>query len=181
MEGVRVLRARRQVWGWILLLCFLVTPGCYYFRLTAEPLQKPRFVTVRPADEVYATVKGLLLRDGYVIEQEDPKERTILTEFRHIATRAGGVTLPEGGRLYFHKLRVTVGGGEEGAAVELESVDLEIRSSYVYEEGGKVLTFKKRYPYEHYPSMFDLSSVNLELARMRRYLESVLAGGNNGK
>lgn len=174
--------ARRMVWGWILLLCCLVTPGCYYFRLAAEPLQKPRFVTVRPADEAYATVKSLLEKDGYVIEQEDPKERTLLTEFRHFSTRAGGVTQPEGGRLYYHKLRVTVGGGEEGSAVELESVDLEIRSSYVYDEGGKVLSFKKRYPYEQYPSMFDLSSVNWELGRMRGYLEGTLAGGRkNGK
>jgi len=168
------LTARRFVWGWMLLLCFLVTPGCYYFRLAAEPLQKPRFVTIRPADEVYATVKNLLLKDGYEIEQEDPRERTLLTEFRHISTRAGGVTQPEGGRLYFHKLRVTVGGGEEGAEVVLESEGLEVRSSYVYEEGGKVLSFKKRYPYEHYPSMFDLSSVNMELRRMQGYLEQSL-------
>lgn len=173
---------KRWVWGWALLICFLATPGCYYFRLAAEPLQKPRFVTVRPADEVYATVRRLLEKDGYVIEQEDPRERILLTEFRHISTRAGGVTQPEGGRLYYHKLRVTVGGGEEGADVVLESVELEIRSSYVYEEGGKVLSFRKRYPYEHYPSMFDLSSVNVELRRMEGYLESSLAaGGKNGR
>ena len=174
--------ARRWVCGWILLLCFLVTPGCYYFRLAAEPLQKPRFVTVRPADEVFATVKSLLLKDGYVIEQEDPKKRTLLTEFRHFSTRAGGVTQPDGGRLYYHRLGVTVDGGEEGAAVELESRDLEIRSSYVYEEGGKVLSFMKRYPYDHYPSMFDLSTVKVEMGRMKRYMEKTLGeGGMNGR
>ena len=134
-------------------------------------------MTVRPADEVFAAAKDLLVGGGYVIEQVDSAERVILTEFRHFSTRAGGVTQPEGGRLYFHRLRVTVGGGEEGAAVELESVELEIRSSYVYEEGGKVLSFKKRYPYDHYPSMFDLSLVNRELARMRGYLEKGLSEG----
>jgi len=176
------LMERRWLRGLILLLCFLALPGCYYLRLAAEPLPKPRFVTLRPADEVYAEVRTLLPRIGYVIEQEDPKERTLLTEFSHIATRAGGITLPAGGRLYFHKLRVKVGGGEGGADVELESVDLEIRSSYVYEEDGKVLSFKKRYPYDHYPSMFDLSSVHNELGRVRVYLETALEnGGTHGK
>ncbi|RNC72231.1 MAG: hypothetical protein ED859_02530 [Desulfuromonadales bacterium] len=168
---------RRLTWGLLLLLCFAVMPGCYYFRLAAAPLQKPRFVTVKPVDEVFGTVRNLLLQDGYIIEQEDPRDRTILTDFRHFSTRAGGVTQPEGGRLYYHKLRVTVEGGDEGAAVVLESVALEIRSSYVYDEGGKVLSFKKRYPYEHYPGMFDLSSVNWELDRMKGYLESSLRGG----
>jgi hypothetical protein len=77
---------------------------------------------------------------------------------------------------------VTVAGGEEAAEVTLESVELEIRSSYVYDEGGKVLSFKKRYPYDHYPGMFDLSSVNWELNRMKGYLESsLLRGGKHAR
>lgn len=164
---------------WIAVLCLgtALLAGCYHLRLEAVPLDTPRFVVNRPAAEVYADAKYLLPREHYEVEVEDEKGRFFLTDFYHFSTRRGGLSQPEGGRLYYHRLKVTVREVAEGSEVLLESVDLEIRSSYVYDEGGKVLAFKKRYPYEHYPGMFDLSFVNRELERVKAELETSLRNG----
>ncbi|WP_298270609.1 hypothetical protein [Geobacter sp.] len=176
------MRPGRVVWLWALCVGVLLISGCYHLRLEATPLDVRRFEVPRPPDDVYAAVKCLLARERYEFEQEEGKERLLVTGFRHFATRAGGLTLPEGGRLYFHRLRVTVREAAGGSEVAVESVDLEIRSSYAYDEGGKVNYFMKRYPYEHYPGMFDLDVVNRELNGVKRELETALrAGVGNGQ
>lgn len=165
-----------------LLLGVMLLSGCYHMRLEATPLDAPRFGVPRPPADVYATVKYLLSRERYEFEQDDGKERILLTGLRHFSTRAGGLTLPAGGRLYFQRLKISVREVEGGSEVTVESVDLEIRSSYAYDEGGKVNYFKKRYPYEHYPGMFDLDVVNRELNSVGRELETALrAGVRNGQ
>lgn len=163
----------RVFWG-LLLSLWLVASGCYHLRLAATPIEDVRFSVKLPVERVTEAVKLLLQQDGYAIETADAREGTILTDYRHFSTRAGGVTLPAGGRLYFHKLKVTISGTGDETTVALASVELEIRSSYVYEDDGRVQALKKRYPYEQYPGMFDLSTVTWELNRVRGYLQTSL-------
>ena len=172
----------RAFWWLLGAACCLLLSGCYYFRLAPSPLQPSRFAVDRPAAAVFAALGPLLERDGYRVERAEEQDLAVLTEFRNFSTRVGGVSQPEGGRLYYHRLKVTIMDLGEGCEVTVASTDLEIRSSYVYSEGGKVTAFKKRYPYDHYPGMFDLSSVDVELARMKRYLQSsLLREGVNGQ
>lgn len=156
------------------LLLWLVVAGCYHLRLAATPLEEARFSVKLPEERVMAAVKFLLQQDGYTLESADEREGIILTDYRNFSTKAGGVTLPEGGRLYYHKLKVTIGNSGAETVVALASVDLEIRSSYVYEDDGRVQALKKRYPYEQYPGMFDLSTVTWELKRVSGYLQTGL-------
>lgn len=167
--------------GIIVGLFFVLAAGCYHLRLEPAALPVQRTVTARAATDVFDRARDILAQDGYTVERAEKRDNgeggVIHCDYRHFSTRAGGISQPVGGRLYYHRLMVTVNGGEEGAEVLVESTGLEIRSSYVYEEGGAVRSFVKRYPYEHYPGMFDLKAVDHELARVRGMLEAALRQG----
>lgn len=168
--------------GGILVCLFLaLAAGCYHLRLEPAALPVQRAVTARAATDVFDRVRDVLVQDGYAVERSERRDNgeggVITCGYRHFSTRAGGISQPVGGRLYYHRLMITVNGGEEGAEILMESTGLEIRSSYVYEEGGAVRSFAKRYPYEQYPGMFDLKAVDRELARVRGMLEAALRQG----
>lgn len=159
-----------------LLILLVCVPGCYHLRLAAAPIDAFRFTVPRAPADVFAETRQLLDSEGYAVESADSKNGIIVTAYRHFITDAG-VTQPVGGRLYFHRLKVAVRNHPSGTEVSIESTGLEIRSSYVSNEDGRVSFFKKRYPYENYPSMFDLNYVNRELKRVRAFLQRSLDVG----
>ena len=157
------------------MLAPLLPCGCYHMRVTAEPL--PALETVAPDNghDPFPAACAALRQDGYIVPEPERNGRSALTAFRHIATETG-FTQPTGGREYYLRLRISAIRQQGRQTLRLEPAELELRTSYVFGEDGQVLWMRKRYPYEQYPGMFDLSYVNREMDRVRALLEQTLNG-----
>ena len=166
MDDVRFLRVFGRLFLFlVLLLCLLPVAGCYHLRLAPVPLERFSFTVDKPRENVFIFVEELLRADGFDVRRRDPDEGVMETEFRFFSKETGTYQ-PTEGRDYYYKLRVTMAESDGATTVTLEPAALEMRSHYVYEEGGGISTLTKRYPYENYPSMFDLNRVSAEVRRI---------------
>lgn len=154
----------------LLLPVALLVAGCYHMRLYPVPIEPLRFVVSQPREKVFPLIQYLLEEDGFAVTDAAQGEGRLVTDFRLFYTETG-FGQPAEGRNYLYTLRVTLRNTGEGCEVTLEPQELEMRSHYVEGIGGQIVTLTKSYPYDHYPGMFDLSSVSRELERVRALLE----------
>lgn len=134
-------------------------------RFTAVPLDKVEFVVPKPKESIFPIVEGLLSDDGFTVVRREPAEGVIETDYRFFYNETGSQQ-PTEGRDYYYRLRVRVEDVVGGTRVAVEVGALELRTHYVYDESGGINQLTKRYPYEQYPSMFDLTLVSRELRRV---------------
>jgi hypothetical protein len=148
-----------------LLLLVLPTAGCYHLRLAPVPLETFRFTVAKPRERVFTVIEALLQADGFALRSRERDQSGLETEFRFFFKETGEYQ-PAEGRDYYYRLRVTLTESSAGTTVTMEPSALELRSHYVFDEGGGISTLTKRYPYENYPSMFDLDRVTGEVRRI---------------
>lgn len=159
--------------GWLIVAALLLlTAGCYHLRLNPDPLDSVSFTVSRPQPQVFAEIQRLLEKDGFRMERVDPAAGYLLTDYRFFRNESG-FGQPEGGRDYFYKLQISLRPQGSGTEVRLEPTALELRSAYILDEAEGLTTLKKRYPYDHYPGMFELSYLAEELGRVRALLGEV--------
>jgi hypothetical protein len=133
--------------------------------MTPVPLERFSFTVGKPREAVFPVIEALLRDDGFAVRPGDPDQGVLETEFRFFFNETGTYQ-PTEGRDYYYRLRVTMAESGGATTVTLEPAALELRSHYVYDEGGGISTLTKRYPYENYPSMFDLNRVSAEVRRI---------------
>lgn len=153
-------------WLWIFLFLILSPlPACYHMRIEAEPIA-PRVIKISgdPEEALIKIRKLVRNKWKYQIDETDTSGNHILTIPFHLSTDTG-FGQPAGGRDYFTQLRIEFQNQNGTALARLSHLNYEIRTSYVYSSDGKVMTLEKHYPYEEYPGMFDLTSINKELDR----------------
>lgn len=158
-----------MLWIAILLSC----PGCYHLRLEPVPLVQHQFSITKSPPNLFAAIHRGLVRDGFIIEQEDKAAASIQTGYRFFY-KASGIGQPEGGRDYYYKLKIDLQQTAALNLIKLEPVELEMRSFYLYDLNGNLQTLGKRYPYTHYPGMFDLPPLNIELQRVETLLKKAI-------
>lgn len=175
MGGVRVLKRLYQgVAVLLVLLAFVVCPGCYHMRLDPASVESVSFVVPAPRPRLLANIRLYLEGYGMKVEESDEGRGYLLTSSSFFY-KERGINQPAGGRDYYCKLDVRIepmqGGGTR---ITLMPVDLAIYTDYVYNADGRVLTLSKNYPYSQYPSMFDLQEVNRALQRVMSMLRKNL-------
>ncbi|HEY6839529.1 MAG TPA: hypothetical protein VI389_12365 [Geobacteraceae bacterium] len=166
MAGVRFLTILRNKFGLLALCAFVLTvSGCYHMRFTPAPLDTVEFVVPKPKEDLFSRAEGLLADDGFSVVRRDPDAGMIETDY-HFFYKETGAQQPIEGRDYYYRLRVRLEDAPGGTRVRVEVAALELRTHYVYDENGGINQLTKRYPYENYPSMFDLTLVSRELRRV---------------
>lgn len=164
----------RTVLGFLALAAvLLVSAGCYHVRLGPVPLDREEFVVAKPKEDIFPVIEGLLSDGGFTILRREPDEGVIETDYRFFFKDTGDQQ-PAEGRDYYYRLRVRLADAVGGTRVTIEVGALELRTHYVYDENGGINQLTKRYPYEQYPSMFDLTQVNRELRRVGQILRRTL-------
>lgn len=167
MERVRIGFLSTRTW---LIFCLLVLlTGCYHLRLVPAPLEKARLVTTKQDREALDAIASVLRGDGFDI-QYLRGESGVVTGVRKFYTE-NGPGQPVEGRHYFYRLRVEILPKKPATEIFLEPFALEIESNYVYDSDGSLKSTMKRYPYEAYPGMFELSFVSQEVERVKDILE----------
>ncbi len=166
MAGVRFLTILRKTFYHLALCAFVFTAsGCYHMRFTAVPLDTVEFVIPKPKEDILSRAEGLLVDDGFTVVGREPATGMIETDYRFFY-KDTGAHQPTEGRDYYYRLRVCVEDAPGGARVRVEVAALELCTHYVYDENGGINQLTKKYPYERYPSMFDLKLVSRELRRV---------------
>lgn len=159
----------------LVLLAFAVSPGCYHMRLDPAPIDPVSIVVPASRSRLFANIRLYLEGYGMRIEEADESAGYLLTAPAFFY-KESGVDQPAGGRDYYCKLEVRVEHGQDGRTrITLTPVDLAITTDYVFNADGRVLTLSKHYPYQHYPSMFDLQEVNRALQKVMNMLRKNLA------
>lgn len=149
----------------MLLLLFQLT-ACYHMRAEAVPIHS-RVVEVRaePADAM-RKVRRLVEEEWKSrILNMDGSGSVLITAPYHFTTDTG-FGQPAGGRKYYTQLRIEFMPDSGKTVIRISPYNFEIRTSYAYNQDGRVGTLYKHYPYEYYPGMFDLSRINEELNRV---------------
>lgn len=151
------------------MLLLVALPGCYHMRTDAEPIAPGTIIVLmQPGDAVQRIRTRIEEKWNCRILETDSSGTVLLTAPYHFATDTG-FGQPAGGRKYYTQLRVEVSPAEKGAMVRIAPRNLEIRSTYAYNNyaGGSkdVGTLHKHYPYEEYPGMFDLELISKEIDR----------------
>jgi hypothetical protein len=144
--------------------------GCYHLRPVATPLKGYTFLLQGSPAGILATIGNVLKEDGFVVEEET-KDGTALVTSTRFFYNDSGVTQPAGGRNYYYRLKVTLQQRGTLVAVTLEPLSLAISSTYVYDADGRAVNLSKRYPYEEFPGMFELSYLDQELVRVMTLLQ----------
>lgn len=156
----------RNCMRWLLLFLMLaLLPACYHMRAEAEPIA-PRIVTLpgQPTDAV-RKIRSLLEKKWKCRILETDSTGTVLITAPYHFTTDTGFGQPAGGRKYYTQLRIEVHELNGGVTVQLSHHNFEMRTSYAFNNEGKVGTLYKHYPYEKYPGMFDLILINSEMDR----------------
>jgi hypothetical protein len=154
----------------VLLLLLLLTPAllpaCYHMRAEAEPIAT-RVITVSGrAGDVVKKIRPHIESDLKCrILETDSSGMVLITAPYRFATDTG-FGQPAGGRKYYTQLRIEVQQQKGTVTVQLSHYNFEIRTSYAYNKEGQIGTMYKHYPYEEYPSMFDLDLINREMDRV---------------
>ena len=156
----------------------LLFAGCYHMRVHPEPIKpgivKSRHDAARSMGLAAAAVEKKL--DLRIIERD--ADRTLLTSPRHFFTDTG-FGQPPGGRKYYVQIRVDARPDANGAVLTITPVNYEIRTSYAYNQDGRIATLYKHYPYEEYPGMFDGKLIEEELKHVADTIVREL-GKSNG-
>ena len=152
-----------------LVLMLIVLPGCYHMRTEAEPIS-PRVIALpQPPREVVRRIR-VLVEDEWKnrILEADETGTILITAPYHFSTDTS-FGQPAGGRKYYTQLRIEIMAKDNGSSVQISQHNFEIRTSYAYNNYGRmgeVGTMYKHYPYEEYPGMFDLNLINREMDRI---------------
>jgi len=158
----------------LVLLAFAVSPGCYHMRLDPAPIESVSIVVPASRTRLLANIRLYLEGYGMRVEEADESAGYLLTAPAFFY-KENGVNQPAGGRDYYCKMEVRVEPGQDGSTrITLTPVDLAITTDYVFNADGRVLTLSKHYPYQHYPSMFNLHEVNRALQRVMGMLRKNL-------
>lgn len=150
----------------LLLLTLPLLPACYHMRAEAEPIAT-RVITVRGgAGDAVRKIRSLV-EDKWKcrILKTDSSGTILITAPYHFTTETG-FGQPAGGRKYYTQLRIEVQQLNGTVTAHLSHYNFEIRTSYAFNKEGQVGTMYKHYPYEEYPSMFDLDLINREMDRV---------------
>jgi len=157
--------------GWLAIITALVLlAGCYHLRPVATPLKGYSFFLQGSPAGIFATIGNVLKEDGFIIEEEAKDGTALVTSSRYFYNDSG-VTQPAGGRNYYYRLKVTLRQRGTLVAVTLEPLSLAIGSTYVFDTDGKAVNLSKRYAYEEFPGMFELSYLDQELLRVMTLLQ----------
>ncbi len=157
--------------SWLAIItAFVLLAGCYHLRPVATPLNSYCFFLQGSPASIFAIIGNVLKEDGFVIEEEAKDGSALVTSSRYFYNDSG-VTQPAGGRNYYYRLKVTLKQRGSRVAVTLEPLSLAIVSTYVYDADGQAVNLSKRYPYEEYPGMFELSYLDQELLRVMTLLQ----------
>lgn len=158
----------------LVLLAFAVSPGCYHMRLDPAPIEPVSIVVPASRSRLLANIRLYLEGYGMRIEEADESAGYLLTAPAFFYKEIGA-DQPAGGRDYYCKLEVRVEPMQGGSRrITLTPVDLAITTDYVFNADGRVLTLSKHYPYQHYPSMFNLHEVNRALQKVMSMLRKNL-------
>lgn len=158
----------------LLLLACAVSPGCYHMRLDPAPIEPASFVVPAHRPKLFANIRLYLEGYGIKVEESDESKGYLLTS-PSLFYNERGINQPAGGRDYYCKIEVRLAPLQDGRTrITLMPVDLAIYTDYVYNADGRVLTLSKNYPYQNYPSMFDLQEVNRALQRVMNMLRKNL-------
>jgi hypothetical protein len=156
----------RNLCKWLpLFLMLTLLPACYHMRAEAEPIAT-RVVTLpgQPGDAVRKIRTLLEKRWKCRILETDSSGTVLITAPYHFTTDTG-FGQPAGGRKYYTQLRIEIQQLDGIVTAHLSHYNFEIRTSYAFNNEGKVGTLYKHYPYEKYPGMFDLTLINSEMDR----------------
>lgn len=159
---------------WLMLgLFLLVLPACYHMRTEAEPITPRTFEIKAAVPEAMGKIRKLVEDEWHHRILEDGGSGFVLiTTPYHFATDTG-LGQPAGGRKYYTQLRIEVQQQEGQTLVTISPHNYAIRTSYAYGLEGEIRTMHKHYPYEDYPSMFDLTPLSQELDRVSAKIKGI--------
>ncbi|OGU02403.1 MAG: hypothetical protein A2X82_11555 [Geobacteraceae bacterium GWC2_55_20] len=165
--------ALRSFFLLIMLLLLFPLSACYHMRAEAVPI-KSRVVEVKagPADAMRRVRQ--LIEDEWKsrILEVDSSGAVLITAPHHFFTDTG-FGMPAGGRKYYTQLRIEFLPRPGKTVIQIVPHNFEMRTSYAYNQDGRVGTLYKHYPYEYYPGMFDLSRIDNELARVEAMIRAL--------
>lgn len=163
----------RNFGPWILILMLLALPACYHMRAEAVPI-RPQVIEVR-GDSLDAMLRiRRLIEDDWKsrILDVDSSGAVLITAPYHFFTDTG-FGMPAGGRKYYTQLRIEISQRSGQVFIQVSPYNFEMRTSYAFNQDGQIGTLYKHYPYEHYPGMFDLSRIDLELVRVAANIRAI--------
>lgn len=160
--------------GLVTFLALFLFSGCYHMRMEPAPLEPASFTVSTSQQRVLANIRLYLESYGMQVEETDESIGHLLTAPLFFY-KESGANQPAGGRDYYCKIEVRVETLQDRRTfITLLPVDLTIRTDYVYNADGQVLTASKNYPYRQYPSMFDLQEVNRAMQKVMNVLRKNL-------
>lgn len=135
-------------------------------RAEVEPLNSPVIEVMVDQAEAMNRIRRLIEDEWKVrILGVESSGSVLITAPYHFSTDTG-FGMPPGGRKYYTQLRIEVLPRPGPVSIKLSPYNFEMRTSYAFNQDGRVGTLHKHYPYEHYPGMFDLARINGEISRV---------------
>lgn len=150
----------------IMFFMLLIQSGCYHMRAEAVPIGT-RVIEVKAEQADAMRRIRRLVEDEWKsrILEVDNSGSVLITAPHHFFTDTG-FGMPAGGRKYYTQLRIEILPRPGQTIIQVSPYNFEMRTTYAFNQDGRLGTLHKHYPYEHYPGMFDLSRIDNEMSRV---------------
>ncbi|MDD2367275.1 MAG: hypothetical protein PHN84_14045 [Desulfuromonadaceae bacterium] len=156
---------RRLLWTVLLVLPALLA-GCYHMRVESEPIETRVVTLPGNQDDVIGRISRHIEEkfNCRILEADSAGTFIITAPYSFITDTGFGQ--PPGGRKYYTQLKIEINEQDGVKTASISHYNFEIRTSYAFNDNGKVGTMYKHYPYKEYPGMFDLDLINREMDRV---------------
>lgn len=142
-------------------------------RADVEPLNSPVIVVKADQGEAINKIRKMIEDEWKIrVLEVESSGSVLITAPYHFATDTG-FGMPPGGRKYYTQLRIEVIPGSGMVSIKISAYKFEMKTSYAFNQDGRVGTLHKHYPYENYPGMFDLARINSEMGRVETSIKAL--------